>query len=249
MERLMECDASFFGNDRTSLHSKPSSSPPINSLCVGWIDRWQLTRECFANAVPALQPMLTILPFTSINDYLAHPNVTFDLVVYYVHDMGADITSEILTVHKATPNRGLLIISNLSEVDRSAIASSFDDGMIAFLQPQRATLQFLASALCMMYHQRQFSFDDVLTIGPQLSGNLTSRAAMAQYHLTQKEKSVLELVRHGQANKNIAQSLQMNTSTVKAHVRNIMQKMKASNRTQLALNAERQFGHGETRGT
>lgn len=245
MGRFLECDASFFTEDDPSLHPKSAATALVNSLCVGWIDRWQLTRECFANAAPAIQPMLTILPFTSINDYLAHPNVILDLVVYYAHDMGPDATNEILSVRKAIPNRSLLIISNLTEVDRATITNTFNDGMIAFLQPQRATLQFLVSALYMMHHERQISFDDILTIAPQHSANLDGRASITRYYLTQKEKSVLELVRQGQANKDIAQSLQMSTSTVKAHVRNIMQKMRASNRTQLALNAERQFRHGD----
>ncbi|MCB8875723.1 response regulator transcription factor [Acidisoma silvae] len=60
--------------------------------------------------------------------------------------------------------------------------------------------------------------------------------------LTRRERMVLEHVRQGESNKEIAEGLIMSISTVKAHVRNIMQKTGATNRIQLALNAERYSG-------
>lgn len=233
MGRLLECDASIFSENGASQSPESTMPSSLKSLCVGWIDRCQLTRECFAITALAIQPMLKILPFTSISHYLSHSTMMLDLVVYYINDMGSDVTNEILKVRKAIPNRSLLIICDLTEVDRAAIPTIFEDGMIVFLQPQRATLQFLVSTLYMIHHKRQINFDDIVTIAPQHSADLTSRAAMGRSYLTQREKSVLELVRQGQANKDIAQSLQMSTSTVKVHVRSILRKMKASSRTQL----------------
>ena len=145
-------------------------SPLLKSLCVGWIDGCQLTREGFANAVPAIQPTLTIVPFTSINAYLSHPNVILDLVVYYVHDMRYDIVSEIRKVRKAAPNRSLLIISNLTEVNRDDVAKSSEDGIIVFLQPQNANLHLLVSTLYMIYHKRQSKCVDILRIAPSALG-------------------------------------------------------------------------------
>jgi len=46
---------------------------------------------------------------------------------------------------------------------------------------------------------------------------------------------VLRLLHEGKQNKNIAYELGMCESTVKVHVRNLMKKLKARNRTQLAL--------------
>jgi DNA-binding NarL/FixJ family response regulator len=51
---------------------------------------------------------------------------------------------------------------------------------------------------------------------------------------TAKQAAVIEAIRRGKANKAIAYELNMCESTVKVHVRTIMKKLKANNRTQVA---------------
>ena len=53
--------------------------------------------------------------------------------------------------------------------------------------------------------------------------------------LTYREAEVLRLLQHGKPNKIIAFELDIAESTVKVHMRNIMKKLRASNRTQVAL--------------
>ena len=48
---------------------------------------------------------------------------------------------------------------------------------------------------------------------------------------TQRQAQILDCLRRGMANKLIAYELNMCESTVKVHVRNIMKKLKATNRT------------------
>jgi len=59
--------------------------------------------------------------------------------------------------------------------------------------------------------------------------------------LTSREKDILELVAQGLANKEIAVSLCIAESTVKAHLRNIMEKLHLHNRAQAAAFAARQL--------
>lgn len=51
---------------------------------------------------------------------------------------------------------------------------------------------------------------------------------------TARQAAVVEALRRGKANKTIAYELNMHESTVKVHVRNIMKKLKARNRTEVA---------------
>lgn len=60
-------------------------------------------------------------------------------------------------------------------------------------------------------------------------------ASAAAHELTERQKSVLELLGHGESNKAIARHLGIREGTVKVHVRQIMRKMGAANRTQVAL--------------
>lgn len=52
--------------------------------------------------------------------------------------------------------------------------------------------------------------------------------------LTARQAAVVEALRRGKANKTIAYELDMRESTVKVHVRNIMKKLNAKNRTEVA---------------
>lgn len=56
---------------------------------------------------------------------------------------------------------------------------------------------------------------------------------------TARQAAVVEALRRGKANKIIAYELKMRESTVKVHVRNIMKKLRATNRTEVAFMANR----------
>ena len=60
--------------------------------------------------------------------------------------------------------------------------------------------------------------------------------------LTAREKDILQLVVLGQANKEIANQLNIAESTVKNHLRNIMEKLHAQNRVQAAIQALQKGG-------
>ncbi|HLH11955.1 MAG TPA: response regulator transcription factor [Methylovirgula sp.] len=55
--------------------------------------------------------------------------------------------------------------------------------------------------------------------------------------LTSRELAVIQAIRHGRSNKMIAYQLNMCESTVKVHVRHIMKKLRARNRTEVAIRA------------
>jgi NarL family two-component system response regulator LiaR len=57
--------------------------------------------------------------------------------------------------------------------------------------------------------------------------------------LTQRETEVLRLLAAGQSNKEIARGLHIGETTVKTHVKNIMEKLAVTSRTQAALYAVR----------
>jgi DNA-binding NarL/FixJ family response regulator len=64
-------------------------------------------------------------------------------------------------------------------------------------------------------------------------------APASPHPLTEREMSVLQLLTRGQANKQIALSLQLGEKTVKKHVSNILAKLGVASRTEAALYAIR----------
>lgn len=71
-----------------------------------------------------------------------------------------------------------------------------------------------------------------------------SMAAVVLRQLGPRQKQVLQLVCEGRSNKTIAYALKMQEGTVKAHVREIMRKLRATNRTQVACLVTRLGGEG-----
>lgn len=70
------------------------------------------------------------------------------------------------------------------------------------------------------------------------------RALSGMFTLRQEE--VVEALRKGKANKIIAYELNLRESTVKVHIRNIMKKLKATNRTEVAYKLNNLFASGMT---
>ena len=56
--------------------------------------------------------------------------------------------------------------------------------------------------------------------------------------MTRRELAVIQAIQQGKSNKLIAYQLNMCESTVKVHVRNIMRKLAAKNRTEVAIKAQ-----------
>jgi DNA-binding NarL/FixJ family response regulator len=59
--------------------------------------------------------------------------------------------------------------------------------------------------------------------------------AVATINITERELTVLRAIQFGKANKVIAKELNLSVSTVKVHVRHVMTKLQARNRTELAV--------------
>jgi two-component system, NarL family, nitrate/nitrite response regulator NarL len=63
--------------------------------------------------------------------------------------------------------------------------------------------------------------------------------------LTERECQIARLVSEGLSNKEIARVLNITDGTIKVHLHNIFQKLEISNRTLLAIFAERSLGSPE----
>ena len=79
---------------------------------------------------------------------------------------------------------------------------------------------------------------------PQRTGAGTVGESLIE-GFTQRQSQILDCLQRGMANKLIAYELNMCESTVKVHIRNIMKKLNATNRTQVAY-LTRAFFEGAT---
>ncbi|WP_227321384.1 response regulator transcription factor [Acidisoma silvae] len=212
------------------------------------IDSHQFTRECFISAAFSMQPMLAFTPYASVGEFAGSSIQSVDLVVYVHHGAASVGLEDVTAILRYVPPRCLIVISDWLTEDSGHLLNEFETRSAAVVQARHSSLQKTVSTFYLVHHGRQGS----ISLPVQHDSWMSQRETMPLRHgyasrvevsdLTRRERMVLEHVRQGESNKEIAEGLIMSISTVKAHVRNIMQKTGATNRIQLALNAERYSG-------
>lgn len=218
------------------------------ALMIGLIDCYRFSRECLIKAVENLHPHLTILPFASVQECVAERQSGLDLIIYYsrAHDISDEMTvPNVATIRQAFPDVRLIVLSDAEDAQQpKTIRSMLKSGAHGFIPAQTTGIQIAIAAIGFVKAGGTFAPLDLL---------LTNRADRApgphesarQRALTSRQMAVLAQLRQGKANKLIAHELSMSESTVKVHVRNIMRKMGATNRTQAVYKAQQLSNHSE----
>jgi DNA-binding NarL/FixJ family response regulator len=172
-----------------------------------------------------------------VKDCIAEARSDLDLILYYLHGSDASeatIMQAVTAVCQTFPTTPVIVFSDADCTEQSKIMrSTLKCGARGFIPTQTATLSITLAAIRLVNAGGTFVPLDLL-LAPQ-----TDRVLARQDRLTSRQGAVLSHLQQGKANKIIAYELGMSESTVKVHVRNIMQKMGATNRTQAAYNARR----------
>jgi DNA-binding NarL/FixJ family response regulator len=131
-------------------------------------------------------------------------------------------------VRTRMPQTLLVIISDRD--DPKEICAAFENGASGFM-PTSLEPALAFQALSFIRSGGSFFPPSVLFSG---LGKVTVNGAS---DLTTKQENVFSLLRQGYPNKKIARQLGLSEATVKVHVRRIMHKFGAANRTELAIAA------------
>lgn len=218
-----------------------TSAPQLTVLVV---DPRSLTREGLAKLLEN-QEAIRVLTAANSNDVAclheserARVNVILLSVGFTDMDDEA-IRSNIATLSNLVSARPIIVVSERSE--SQYVGAALKLGARGFV-PTTANAQLLVGALFLV--QAGGTFVPAEAFAKALSERRSdATAAKAGPHdeclggLTPRQLDVLCLLRQGKPNKIIAYELSMRESTVKVHVRAIMRKLKASNRTEVVFRA------------
>lgn len=194
-------------------------------------------RDCVLSSLAGVTPVDSLLAFDTVADWSASPAVTTTELVILWQDDGstealAAIEKRILDIRAICPDAPLALMSQLQDVDfvqrvMNAGANAFIPTSLGF----EATLRVFdlvraggtfIPASCLTHAARQQA--------PQAPGSAELAGLFSP-----KQLAVARALRKGMPNKLIAYELNMCESTVKVHVRTIMKKLKARNRTEVAF--------------
>lgn len=151
---------------------------------------------------------------------------------------------EILLAAKALSSGPCAVISDRLDANDAVAAAGL--GLQAFL-PAMLPLDVVKQALSFIMNGGTYFPREALLATVTVHARTVDRCHPAESggSLTQRQAEVLEKLRFGRSNKHIARELNMQEATVKVHVRQIMRKLGAENRTQAALLAQSKTTHAD----
>jgi DNA-binding NarL/FixJ family response regulator len=229
----LEAEATF--------HPGQTSELGVCTLRIGLVDCHRLSRECLVSALERHDPQIDLFPFGSVQKFVSEDCSALDLVIYYPHS--CDPLEEVLardvgTMRQALPGVPIVVLSDVEEAHQpKTIRSTLSSGAHGFIPTRTTGIPIAIAAIRFVKAGGTFAPIDQLLSDQSMHTSMIAYAA-PQVPLTSRQMAVFSHLRQGKANKIIAYELDMSESTVKVHIRNIMRKTGATNRTQAAYKAQ-----------
>ncbi len=199
---------------------------------VALIDRRTLERECLAHSLASHHINRRILTFSQLCDWEAAKNSIGlpAVVLFYAAHVRDEATSEIAQVVTAVSPAAVVVMSDEENV--GAVLDLISLGARGYL-PNSVSIDICIRAIGLAIAGGRFiPASSLLNIGNVLG--LTSHKPLSPVKFTRRQFAIAEALRCGKGNKDIALELNLCESTIKVHVRNIMRKLGATNRTEVA---------------
>lgn len=226
--RLRDVDETTGGGARLSqqrIHRRSSKRPMIS---IAMIDEHSFTRECIARSLRELSDDLEIVSFATCEDCL-RSTVNHELFLYHVH--GQEYNQERLGLFARLLAIAPVII--LSDLDTPESAfKALESGARGYVPTASTTLELAVEIIRLVRAGGTFVPASSLSLA-RINRQAVTTGVITTQQFTPRQMAVLERLKEGKANKTIAHELKMSESTVKIHLRNIMKKMKATNRTEV----------------
>lgn len=210
-----------------------SSSAPERSLLI--IDNRALDRQCLARCISTLKMDVEVLAFGSIEDWRRKSRDFPPLAAILLSIGGKKVSEPSVAdeIKKLSSEFEAPIIVLADADDLTQILKALECGAKGYI-PSSVTIDVCIEAIALSLAggifvpaSSVFAMRQVIETGVPVARPLASM-------FTARQAEVVAALRRGKANKIIAYELKLKESTVKVHIRNIMKKVKATNRTEVA---------------
>jgi len=199
------------------------------------IDPRALGRECLAQSLRTQSPEMEIVAVGSADEWRKlgdsrEPSaVLFIVGSRKIADSG--VRSEIQDLAGIFEDSPVIVVADSDDLGQ--ILTALDSGARGYI-PSNVGVSVAAEAIHLAQVGGVFVPASGVLAMRDVINSTTNRTAGLGNLFTAREAEVAEALRRGKANKIIAYELQLCESTVKVHIRNIMKKLNATNRTEVA---------------
>jgi DNA-binding NarL/FixJ family response regulator len=231
----LNTEASDLGAARTAPARISSLGRPAE-LVVALIDQSRLRRECLKLAMTQHNARWRVVDFATAAEVAAASDggESFDLVLIAAATSEHVDLKQIEALRKALPETPLAVTAESDNPQHTrAILGSGTRGFL----PASLSLKVMIGALDLILAGGIYVPSSLIEAQPARPATATGArgGGDASSELTRRQRDVLGLISQGKSNKLIADALTMSESTVKAHVKQIIKRLRVANRTQAAL--------------
>ncbi|MGG7577589.1 helix-turn-helix transcriptional regulator [Rhizobium sp. L9] len=216
-------------------HTLALSAGQTHSLVI--LDNRELDRQCLAQCMAAQKADLQILAFGSIEEWKQKRDEYAPLAAILLNIGGKKVdepavSEQIRKLSSEFASTPLIVLADSD--DFGQIVRALEYGAKGFI-PASVSVSVCMELIALSVAGGIFVPASALFAMRHLLDSSNSTARPLSGIFTDRQAEVVEALRRGKANKIIAYELNLRESTVKVHVRNIMKKVKATNRTEVVF--------------
>lgn len=219
-------------------NDKPSESAHIlledNYVLI--IDQRALDRECLSKSLSMHDPSLHIVTAGSLQEWHAlrmGSEPTAVILILGSRTMAeAEVCEKVASLSQALKRSPVIVIAESD--DLHLVMKAIEFGARGYI-PSSVGISVAAGAISLARAGGVFIPASSIMAMKDFINSVASGNRCFTDLFTPREIQISEALRRGKANKIIAYELDLCESTVKVHIRNIMKKLQASNRTEVAF--------------
>jgi len=198
------------------------------------VDDHPLFREALENAIRWAAPDADIVEATSIDEALAVlESNAIDLTFLDLAMPGTTGLSGLIRIRKAFPRSPIVVVS--AHQDSQIVASVLSLGVSGYI-PKSTSKQELAHSIGEVLKGAVYLPSCYRGIAAGQRSKAPAQEILKRLHqLTPQQLKVLDLIRRGLQNKQIAYELNIRETTVKVHVSEILRKLNVMSRTKAII--------------
>ncbi|RZI60624.1 MAG: response regulator transcription factor [Pseudomonas sp.] len=227
-----------------SRHIHPDSFPDLGRQAKNWqsegclllLDSRALDRECLAKALIGRGLEMEVRAVGGVDDWHdgAHAHSWVQAILFSIGSRKADdpvLVAEMQRLSKEFDSAPIVVLSDTD--DLCQVVAMLERGARGFI-PSSVGIAVCVEAISLAIAGGIFvPASSVLGLRHLIQPRPLENERHPSGIFTVRQEEVVQALRKGKANKIIAYELNLRESTVKVHVRNIMKKLKASNRTEV----------------
>jgi len=225
--------------DETERHSACVAAAAKVDGFIAVIESRTFLRECIRRSARLALPLPIFTYSTVFELEQKHSPASPEIVIVSLTEAGSEAVVNTLTkLSELFPGIPVIILADKTDPEQALAAIRHGArGYIPFTMGFDVAVEAVRFVLA---GGTYVPMDCVLATGG--SGIAAAQPSPSAEAVTSRELAVVRAIQQGKSNKVIAYHLNMCESTVKVHVRNIMKKLKARNRTEVAIKAQTILG-------